>query len=170
MSEERESEPTDWLIVKRGLYYKPDNCGYTGIRDHAGRYSREEAEASARNPAVSIVRLADAPEFSEACFDDLARAHLIEQRDSLQSQVERLKELAHSLGAAVVSVACDLVDENDIVYLGSTNDANELRSAKDEYDAYRFETGDMGPDDALSDGKGDTMLSHRTKPYSKETG
>lgn len=27
-----------YLLVKRGLYYRPDNRGYTGIKEYAGRY------------------------------------------------------------------------------------------------------------------------------------
>ena len=27
-----------WLLMKRGLLWWPNHCGYTGIRDLAGRY------------------------------------------------------------------------------------------------------------------------------------
>ncbi len=33
-----------WLLVKRGLYYGPNNSGYTGIKDLAGRYDYEDAK------------------------------------------------------------------------------------------------------------------------------
>lgn len=39
-----------------------------------------------------MVRLADAPEFSEACFDDLARAHLAKQRDLALAALEKIAE------------------------------------------------------------------------------
>lgn len=78
---------TEWVKIKRGLFYKPDNCGYTGIRDHAGRYSEDEAKAEARLEGVTAMPLSEAPEFSAACFDDLARAHLQRQRDMLLEYV-----------------------------------------------------------------------------------
>jgi hypothetical protein len=75
-----------WLLVKRGLYYRPNDCGYTGIRDYAGRYSEEEARAR-MSPGIAMIRLDSAPEFSEACFEDLARKHLADQRDALRAAV-----------------------------------------------------------------------------------
>lgn len=76
--------PDEWLLVKRDLYYRPEGKGYTGIRDHAGRYSHDEALATAKN-GVSMVKLEDAPEFSKACYDDLARDHLAKQRDEARA-------------------------------------------------------------------------------------
>ena len=77
-----------WLIVKRDLYYRPQGQGYTGIRDNAGRYTHEEALAH-HNPesGESIVRLADAPEFTKSCWDDVARKHL-------QGKIDRLRAAA----------------------------------------------------------------------------
>lgn len=74
-----------WLLKKRDLYYRPAGSGYTGIRDHAGRYTEELARhyVGDGSSGVSMVRLTDAPEFTGACFDDLARDHLIKQRDEL---------------------------------------------------------------------------------------
>lgn len=82
----------EWLLVKRDLYYRPGSIGYTGIRDNAGRFSHEEASKIAGNE-VSMVRLEDAPEFTNACFDDLARNHLIKQREHLTAENERLKQV-----------------------------------------------------------------------------
>ena len=79
-----------WLLVKRDLYYMPDGMGYTGIRDHAGRYSEAEAKKHAHDAgkngnSVTMVRLSEAPEFSKGCWDDVARAHLSRQRDQMKS-------------------------------------------------------------------------------------
>lgn len=79
-----------WVKMKRGLFYRPDDCGYTGIRDYAGRYSEAEAKAEMACEGVTAMPLADAPEFSSACFDDLARNHLQAQRDALREQVKSL--------------------------------------------------------------------------------
>lgn len=80
-------EPKDWLVVKRDLYWMPNDCGYTGIRDNAARYTEDEARRRVGDglSGVSMVRLVDAPEFTNACFDDLARDHLIKKRDEALS-------------------------------------------------------------------------------------
>lgn len=33
---------TDYLLVKRGLYYRPNNAGYTTLKADAGRYSKAD--------------------------------------------------------------------------------------------------------------------------------
>lgn len=83
--------PDEWLIVKRDLYFRPDCQGYTGIRDHAGRYSYDFAK-DYQSHGCSIIKLSDAPEFSKACFDDLALAHLKKQNDALLAENKRLRE------------------------------------------------------------------------------
>ncbi len=70
----------EYLLVKRDLYWRPGGAGYTGIKDKAGRYSREDAQKMV-GEGVTMVKLEDAPVFTNACFDDLARGHLIKQRD-----------------------------------------------------------------------------------------
>lgn len=71
-------EPREWLLVKRNLYERPDHIGYTGVRDKAGRFTEEDAKSSVGDGGygVTMVRLADAPEFTSACYDDIARDHL----------------------------------------------------------------------------------------------
>ena len=78
-----------WVKMKRGLFYMPNDCGYTGIRDHAGRYTQAEALAETSCEGVTAMPLADAPEFSPACFDDVARAHLKRQLERVRKQYER---------------------------------------------------------------------------------
>jgi len=41
-----------------------------------------------------------APEFTAACFDDLARDHLTTQRDEARAEVDRLREAERSLSDA----------------------------------------------------------------------
>jgi len=120
-----------FLLMKRGLYYRPNAMGYTGIKDHAGRYTEDEARSHAEWPSgVTAIRAVDAPDFSEACFDDLARAHLTKKLDEAKQTIaalasppvsERERELAfgvddlaqeirrvdgnHSLGAGALAEA-----------------------------------------------------------------
>jgi hypothetical protein len=77
-----------FLLMKRGLYYRPDNCGYTGIKDHAGRYLAEDARPDS---GVTAIHEDEAPDFSPACFDDLAREHLQQQITRLRSERDRLQ-------------------------------------------------------------------------------
>lgn len=47
MSVESDSAPLNWLIRKRGYYYRPDCRGYTGSVHEAGRYTEEFAKREA---------------------------------------------------------------------------------------------------------------------------
>ena len=80
-----------FLLQKRGLYYRTDSCGYTGIKDHAGRYL--ETDASPEN-GVTAIHEDEAADFSPACFDDLARAHL---QDSIKHMAAVKAELLEAL-------------------------------------------------------------------------
>lgn len=40
-------ETQDWVIRKRGYFYRPDRAGYTGNIYEAGRYTEQEARAEA---------------------------------------------------------------------------------------------------------------------------
>lgn len=84
-----------WLIVKRGLYFRPDCKGYTGIKDEAGRYSYEFAKDYDRGEC-KIIRETDGPEFMPDAYDDLVIKHLTKQRDELRAEVERLNGAAQA--------------------------------------------------------------------------
>jgi hypothetical protein len=93
-----------WLVMKRGLFYGPDNRGYTGIKDHAGRYSLEEARSSATCEGVSIIHEDQAPEFTSACFDDLARDHLTKQRDEARAERDQWHADACRLSSGLMAI------------------------------------------------------------------
>ena len=89
-----------YLIIKRGLYERPDHQGYTGIRDQAGRYTLEEAKSLFKRSGGECrwVHEDQAAEFLPAAWDDLVIKHLIEQRDALRAEIAAL--LVHQAGAA----------------------------------------------------------------------
>lgn len=103
---ERVKDEDAWLIVKRDLYYMPNAQGYTGIRDLAGRYSHDEAkghvyDAGPRGNSITIVKLTEAPEFTKACYPDLALKHVMKRRDELEAELLRLREGDQPVGKIV---------------------------------------------------------------------
>lgn len=103
-----------FLIVKYDLYYRPKSQGYTGIKDHAGRYTLDEVAVmfpnmeSENQDGMTFIAEEDAPEFSKACFWDLKLEHVTKQRDSAQaeiarltSEVERLRDIAEGERIAI---------------------------------------------------------------------
>lgn len=94
-----------YLLMKRGLYYRPDAMGYTGIKDHAGRYTKDEAESHA-DPAsgVTMIAEAEAEDFAPNCYDDLARNHLQEKLASAQAVIDAEKTRADRLAKALEQI------------------------------------------------------------------
>ena len=37
-----------WFYVRKGMYYKPNSCGYTDFQNKAGIYQKDEALSHAR--------------------------------------------------------------------------------------------------------------------------
>jgi hypothetical protein len=56
-----------YLILKRGLYFRPDDHGYTGLKREAGRYVASHACLLSGEKAVHEN---DAPEYSPACWEE----------------------------------------------------------------------------------------------------
>jgi hypothetical protein len=70
-----------WVIMKRGLYYRPESAGYTGILDEAGWYTYSTAVALRRahgedDEPISIMTYAAAPEFAPSCCAAVKVRHL----------------------------------------------------------------------------------------------
>lgn len=64
------SEPKDYVICKRGLFYLPNSCGYTDHIEHAGRYTK--TEAMPHSDAVAGVSVHLASEFEPGTEPRLA--------------------------------------------------------------------------------------------------
>lgn len=91
-----------YLLMKRGLYYRPDAIGYTGIRENAGVYTKTQAESHV-DPisGVTMIAEADAPLIAPKCFDDIAVKYLLEQlairEAALSSQASVMEAMAAEL-------------------------------------------------------------------------
>ena len=89
------AEP-QFLIMKAGLFYRPRMGGYTGVKDEAGRYSKEEARRLCdRRADVSYMPEGDAPDYAPACFWDIRLEH----------EARRAETRADFLAAALRQIA-----------------------------------------------------------------
>lgn len=101
-------QPTDaaveqrFLLVKRGLYYRPANAGYTGVKEQAGRYYASEA---CDMEGVSAIHEDEAPMFAEACWQDVKVKYLLGLIEAERQRAERAEKLL----AAWVSWSCGQV-------------------------------------------------------------
>ncbi|BBB13615.1 hypothetical protein [Sphingopyxis sp. FD7] len=82
------AEAHSYLLVKRGLYYRPNNSGYTGFKERAGRYPESDADEAS---GVTAVHEDEADEIAPKCFDDLARDYLNEKLSTLRKENADLK-------------------------------------------------------------------------------
>jgi hypothetical protein len=65
-----------WALVKRGLYWRPDGKGYTGLKCEAGFYTDEQAMGySDHGDGTTKVRWDEAPELSPSCSTETALKH-----------------------------------------------------------------------------------------------
>ena len=66
-----------FLIEKRGLYYRPESAGYTGLKCEAGRYDLDAVAMhfpnmdSPNQDGMRFYREDEAPEFSPSCAWDV---------------------------------------------------------------------------------------------------
>ena len=58
------NEICDHLLLRRGLYYRPNNSGYTGLKADAGHYPASRAMPDAD---VTAIPIAEADDFSPSC-------------------------------------------------------------------------------------------------------
>jgi hypothetical protein len=84
-----------FLLLKRGLYYAPDNCGYTGVKAKAGRYL--EADASPEH-GITAVHEDDAADFAPACWPETKIA-------TLETTIAHLSERAEGMREALQKIA-----------------------------------------------------------------
>ena len=84
MTKPTEAQKAEYYLISHGLYFRPEACGYTGIRDEAGLFDKSYAEDYSKNGDPVMVHKDDekmAPEFMPAAYNDLVINHLKKQRD-----------------------------------------------------------------------------------------
>lgn len=87
MGAQLENGTGEYLLIKRGLYYRPGDHGYTGIKSEAGRYHESDAYPDG---GVTAIHQDDAPLFSPACWDDVKIKYLLSligERDAMLQRV-----------------------------------------------------------------------------------
>lgn len=86
-----------YLLMKRGLYWRPNSQGYTGLKREAGRYTEEQAKAWADHDRTETkaIHENDAPRFAPECSADSRVKDLQDEnerlRDWLREAVDDLK-------------------------------------------------------------------------------
>lgn len=99
MSDMDVTQKADHVLIKRGLYYRPDGNGYTGLKSEAGLYPPAYANDLER---VSAVPFEEAPDFAPACFVETKITYL-------RAEVERLRGALIQCGRAAGAGIADTV-------------------------------------------------------------
>lgn len=95
------SEET-YLLIKRGLYWRPNSMGYTGLKDEAGRYSKDEAVQRV-NYAVQMIEESIAPLFSPSCYDDTKLVYLFDTLSKKEGELESERAKVKGLSEIIYS-------------------------------------------------------------------
>lgn len=88
MTEPKEAQ-ADHVLIKRGLYYRPDGAGYTALKCEAGLYPEGYADTL---EGVSAVPFADADEFAPAAWEETKVDYYKKQAASLTAENAALRE------------------------------------------------------------------------------
>lgn len=98
-----------YLILKRGLYYRPDGAGYTGLKSEAGRFALHLtmtgdtiSQWPDMNPAHFILE-ADAPDFAPGYQPEMRVSALTDERDQLAADLSEVKRRLQSAWEALAT-------------------------------------------------------------------
>lgn len=111
-----------FLIEKRGLYYRPESAGYTGLKRDAGRYSFEEAAVHAgpngpdgSQDGIGIWEEAEAPEFSTACPWDVRLVEKTRKDTLREAAAECERENQRRLALASIRIPAGWWEVRDAI-------------------------------------------------------
>jgi hypothetical protein len=91
-----------YVLIKRDLYECPEHQGYTGIKELAGAWPLSLVQSETvpvkdkydrRNHDHYALPVELAPEFTNACFHDLAQAHLQKKVAAKDAEIAKLRDL-----------------------------------------------------------------------------
>lgn len=82
------SEPV-YLLMKRGLYYAPNNMGYTGIKERAGRYPKTDASEAHE---ITAIHEDEAPMFAPSTWDEIKVEYLLGKITELETDKARARK------------------------------------------------------------------------------
>lgn len=108
----------EWLILKRGHFYRPRFSGYTSNVAEAGRYTRQQAEREAAvEPGNFKIVLAPEAEVSRRSFQDRVRDWVVAcfGRDIANDRVERTHRFLEEALELAQSINCTADEAHQLV-------------------------------------------------------
>lgn len=122
LREAAEAANRDYVVMKRGYYYRPNAAGYTAVLSEAGRYTLEEAKAHANHepPRVTYKKYSDAAALTQ-------RATVETQLDVAQRQIATLTAERDAMREALKPFAllaehdCSDYEDDDDRYIQGAN-------------------------------------------------
>jgi len=104
----REALARDYVLVKRGLYYRPNSMGYTGVLDDAGRYTAEEARFHSDHcDGVRGILASEAPRFSQACWPEIVTRTLTNDLRAAEAELDEERQESARLAHLAVVLECE---------------------------------------------------------------
>ena len=97
MSDEVMSDAPRYLLIKRGLYYRPNNQGYTGKRSEAGRYPETDADDMS---GITAVHEDNAAEYAPACWQETINQDLRARLNAAERERDALREALEAMIAS----------------------------------------------------------------------
>lgn len=101
-------EMAAYVLIKRGLYWRPNAMGYTGVLAEAGLYTEADARARADGDGTTMQLASEATEFAPACWQETKIAVLSQQVAHLRAENANLRDRVREAekGAEAMRGAC----------------------------------------------------------------
>jgi plasmid stability protein len=86
-----------WLLVKRGLYWRPNAQGYTGLKEEAGVYSDEQSAAYRDHDDVEVtirIRASEADDIAPGCSAETEARYWKKRAETAEAERDMLAKAA----------------------------------------------------------------------------